>query len=75
MICPKCFKEFKSFNYEEKQYNSGKANLCVESDELDLNPTNEETTSIEFSCPDCNEVLFSDYDEARKFAMIQKDTQ
>lgn len=69
MICPKCLKEFKSFNYEEKQYNSGKAKLCVEACELDLDPTNEETASIEFYCPNCHEVLFNDYYEAKRFAL------
>lgn len=75
MICPKCFTEFESFHYEEKQYNSGKAKLCVKSEELDLDVTNEETASMEFSCPNCNEVLFNDYYEAKKFALIQKDTR
>lgn len=74
MLCPKCFKEFENFDYEEEIYHNGVAEFCKESDEFDITPNNEDRL-LYFKCPECDEVLFDNYDEARKFAMIQKDTQ
>ena len=74
MICPKCFKEFENFNYEEESRESGMAEYCEATEEFDFFPNNDFKSRI-FTCPDCDEVLFKNYDEARKFAMIQKDTQ
>lgn len=74
MICPKCFKEFENFNYEEETYEKGMAEFLPETDEFDITPNNEYRL-LYFKCPECDKVLFDNYHEARKFAMIQKDTQ
>jgi len=74
MICPKCFKEFENFNYEEETYEKGMVEFLPETDEFDFFP-NANSKHRYFKCPECDEVLFNDYDEARKFAMIQKRAQ
>jgi len=68
--CPKCLKEIKGLIHYQSGYN--RYDFWV----VDNNPNYqhdtfiEDNNVIEWCCPECNETLFTDEDEAIKFLKV-----
>jgi len=71
-ICPKCPKEIKMLIYYESGYNRYDFSI----NGIEDNPIyehkifTEDNNVYEYVCPECNETLFTDEDEAIKFLKV-----
>lgn len=61
--CPMCNKDINHLDYCHAKYENGTYNGTLMSDD----PTAYKNNSIEFRCPECNELLYIHEDEACDF--------
>lgn len=62
-ICPKCKKEIENLRFYSKVENYGYFNISENGNEEWNTSEYGDWSDIEFCCPECNEVLFTDKNE------------
>lgn len=68
--CPSCKENINFFEYTENCFRSGTYDL--ESEWTCYNTTSLEDGKDEYNCPECQEVLFNNEDDAKKFLQGDK---